>query len=208
MIKYNNSDPSYNGECLLYNGKPNVAKMINNICSFSLRTDHICDKIYDVLKKEPNRNILILSDRRQHLIDIHDTLHERNNIDTSLMGFYVGGMKTEHLQISETKQILLGTYNMVSEGFDLPKLDTLIMTSPKSNVEQSVGRIQRKSMKDRLYTPLVIDIFDDFSVFGNQAKKRHTFYKKSGFHTISDDHFEKTKDKFKLNGKSLFILES
>jgi superfamily II DNA or RNA helicase len=124
------------------------------------------------------------------------------------MGFYVGGMKTEHLQISETKQILLGTYNMVSEGFDLPKLDTLIMTTPKSNVEQSVGRIQRKSMKDRVYTPLVVDIFDDFSVFGNQAKKRHTFYKKSGFHIISDDHFEKAKDTFKLNGKSLFILES
>lgn len=208
MIKYVKSDPRYNGECLLYNGKPNVAKMINNICSFSLRTDLICDKIYDVLKKEPNRNILILSDRRQHLIDIHDTLHERNNIDTSLMGFYVGGMKTENLQISETKQILLGTYNMVSEGFDLPKLDTLIMTTPKSNVEQSIGRIQRKSMKDRAYTPLVVDIFDDFSVFGNQAKKRHTFYKKSGFHIISDDSFEKTKDTFKLNGKSLFILES
>lgn len=209
MIKYVKSDPIYNGECLLYNGKPNVAKMINNICSFSLRTDLICDKIADVLKKEPNRNILILSDRRQHLIDIHDTLHNRNEIDTFLMGFYVGGMKTENLQLSETKQILLGTYNMVSEGFDLPKLDTLIMTTPKSNVEQSVGRIQRKSMKDRLYTPLVIDIFDDFSVFGNQAKKRYTFYKKSGFHIIGgDDHFEKTKDTFKLNGKSLFILES
>lgn len=208
MINYEHNSPGYNGDCLLFNGKPNVSKMINNICSFSLRTDMICDKIYDILQNEPNRNLLILSDRRQHLKDIHTTLSERNRIDASLMGFYVGGMKNEDLQISETKQILLGTYNMVSEGFDLPKLDTLIMTSPKSNVEQSVGRIQRKSMKDRVYTPLVIDVVDNFSVFGNQAKKRHAFYKKSGFHVVGGEQFEMKADNFKLTGQSLFMLET
>lgn len=208
MINYEKCDPNYNGECLLFNGKPNVSKMINKICSYTLRTDMICDKIYQVLKDEPNRNILILSDRRQHLVDIYTTLCDRNNIDKSIMGYYVGGMKNEDLQISEAKQILLGTYNMVSEGFDLPKLDTLVMTSPKSNVEQSVGRIQRKSMKDRVYTPLVIDIVDDFSVFSNQAKKRNLFYKKSGFHVVGGEQFENKKDTFKLNGKSLFMLET
>ena len=63
-------------------------------------------------------------------------------------------------------------------------------------------------MIDREYTPLVVDIVDNFSVFGNQAKKRHLFYKKSGFHIIGGKHFEKTKDSFNLNGKSLFMLES
>jgi hypothetical protein len=208
MIEFENHEASYKGECLLFNGKPNVSKMINKICSFTQRTDMICDKINEIMTIEPNRNMLILSDRRQHLVDIHSTLCDRNSFSSTCMGFYVGGMKNDDLKTSETKRILLGTYNMVSEGFDLPKLDTLVMISPKSNVEQSIGRIQRKSMIDREFTPLVIDIVDNFSVFGNQAKKRHLFYKKSGFHIIGGKYFEKTKDSFNLNGKSLFMLES
>lgn len=112
-------------------------------------------------------------------------------------------MKNDKLMESEAKQILLGTYNMVSEGFDLPKLDTLVMASPKSNVEQSIGRIQRQLMKDRNNYPLVLDIVDDFSVFKNQSRKRTAFYEKSGFDVISNS--RKKKDNFKLTGKSQFI---
>jgi superfamily II DNA or RNA helicase len=46
-----------------------------------------------------------------------------------------GWYEDSDLLISKGKQILLGTYHMVSEGFGLPELDTLIMTSPKSQVE-------------------------------------------------------------------------
>jgi predicted helicase len=33
---------------------------------------------------------------------------------------------------------------MVSKGFDLPKLDALVLVSPKAQVEHSIGRIQRQ----------------------------------------------------------------
>lgn len=179
-INYVNPDPLYCFEHTLYNGKPNMAKMINNICSYQPRTNTISKEIVNILKTECNRNILVLSDRRGHLLDIYNGLMD-NGIEGDRMGYYMGGMKNEDLIISEEKQILLGTYNMVSEGFDLPKLDTLVMASPKSNVEQSIGRIQRKLKDDREYPPLVIDLVDGFSIFKNQAKKRDVFYKKSGF---------------------------
>ena len=206
VINYINSDQGYCFEHTLYNGKPNMAKMLNNICAYLPRTDIIVQEIVNILKQDTNRNVLVLSDRRGHLEDILESLCN-HGFSKSELGYYVGGMKNEDLLESETKQIILGTYNMVSEGFDLPKLDTLIMASPKSNVEQSVGRIQRKLITDREYAPLVIDIVDGFSVFKNQAKKRCAFYKKSGFCVEGGLDFERNKDTFELTGKSFFMNE-
>jgi superfamily II DNA or RNA helicase len=71
---------------------------------------------------------------------------------------------------------------MVSEGFDLPKLDTLILATSKSDVEQSVGRIQRKhEYTDQDNIPLIVDIVDKLPLFERQAKRRQTFYNKMGY---------------------------
>ena len=67
---------------------------------------------------------------------------------------------------------------MASEGYDNPSLDTLILASPKVNVEQSVGRILRRKNEN---PALVIDINDCISVFNNWNRKRHSFYKSKKF---------------------------
>ena len=59
------------------------------------------------------------------------------------VGYYVGGMKQKDLDISETKEIILGTYPMSSEGLDIPTLNAVVFTTPKSSIEQSIGRITR-----------------------------------------------------------------
>ena len=51
------------------------------------------------------------------------------------------------------------------------------MLSPKGDVEQSVGRIQRQLVSEREYIPLIYDIVDNFSIFKNQAKKRYKSFK-------------------------------
>ena len=68
-----------------------------------------------------------------------------------------------------------------SEGMDIPSLNTLILASPVSSIEQSVGRIQRQKEEDRTTTPLVIDVWDQFSLFRAQGLKRQQFYKKSKY---------------------------
>ena len=70
---------------------------------------------------------------------------------------------------------------MASEGMDIPKLDTVILASPKSDVEQSVGRIFRKKACDRNFHPLIIDLQDNFSMFKNQCNKRLQLYHKLKF---------------------------
>ena len=193
LIKYfYESDPEYSHIPLMYNGKPNISKLINQVCSYGPRTQMLVDELEKVLDKEPDREVIILSDRRNHLQEIESCLNSKGFKN---IGYYVGGMKQSDLKESEKQNILLGTYNMVSEGFDLPKLNTLVLASPKSDVEQSVGRIQRQLKEDRKYTPLIIDIVDQFSLFNNQGIKRKTFYKKKGY-TI--DEIDKLENKVVL----------
>jgi superfamily II DNA or RNA helicase len=87
-------------------------------------------------------------------------------------------MKKEELNVSNKCKIIIATYQMASEGYDNPDLDTLILASPKGNVEQAVGRILRKKNKN---AALVIDINDSISIFNNWSKKRQMFYKSKKF---------------------------
>jgi superfamily II DNA or RNA helicase len=104
-----------------------------------------------------------------------------NKLAGIISGLYVGGMKQSDLKISEGKDIILGTYPMVSEGFDCPTLDTVILASPKSDVVQSVGRIMRKKPEDRDRQHQVIDIIDYFGTFAQQWETRKKYYRKQKY---------------------------
>jgi superfamily II DNA or RNA helicase len=174
-----------------------IPRMINNICDFQPRTDYIISSLQNVLKKEPTRKVIILSDRRNHL----ENLHKRLTTVGIESAFYVGGMKQEELKRSEEKQVILATYHIASEGFDCQGLDTLILASPKSDVIQCVGRIQRTPQHMRKHTPLVIDVIDNFSVFSGQSKKRYKYYQSCKYNVIGDDLFsDKHKQNIKLSG--------
>lgn len=182
FYRYYDANPDYSRQHMLYTQKPNVSKMINSICDFSPRIEFLATLLRDILKEEPMRKTLILSDRRQHLHLIKDMLEGTSQITS---GFYYGGLSASQLKESESKQVLLATFQYASEGFDMKGLDTLILASPKSDVIQVVGRILRDKPEDRKHVPLVIDIVDDFSVFSNQAQKRYRYYKSCKY-TIQD----------------------
>ena len=55
------------------------------------------------------------------------------------------------------------------------KCKYLIGSSPKSDIVQSCGRILRKS--HGTVEPIIVDMVDKFSVFGNQSNKRLKFYR-------------------------------
>ena len=176
IINFTSDDPGYSKVENNYNGKPNFPKMINKICEFKKRTKLIIQKAIDLFN-EGDRNILILSDRRGHLDYIAKKL-EKKNISC---GFYVGGVKPELLRIAQDKDIILGTFSMASEGMDIPKLNTIILASPKSDIVQSVGRILRQKKEHRVKHPYIIDIKDDISIFNNQYKKRLSHYSKNKY---------------------------
>jgi hypothetical protein len=176
--------PDYRREVMIgMTGKPNVSRMINNIAEFPARTLAIADAIAEMLRREPRRKVLVLSDRKAQLTDVRAALFDRHGVDG---GFYWGGMKRPALAETETKAVMLATFSYAAEGMDVPGLDTLMLASPKSDIEQSVGRILRLKAGDRLVTPLVYDFVDQFSLFERQGAKRAAFYRKFKYPIFKD----------------------
>lgn len=177
MHKYFDPNIEYSGNRVMWNGKPNSAAMINNIASFSPRNHYIVKVLKRVLDAEPDRKVLILSERRQQLT-VLEKLIEPLNIS---IGYYVGGLTQSALDLSATKQIILATYQMAAEGMNIPSLNTVIFASPISDIQQSLGRILREKPSERKYIPLCIDIWDEFSIFTNKGYTRIRYYKAQGY---------------------------
>lgn len=197
------ADPAYAEEPMSYGDRLNVSRMVNNVTAYRPRTELIAAFLLDALEREPRRRALVLSDRKQHLHDVQATLeelqrkrhgeqlqqqgHQHKHIGrTVTTGMYVGQMKPHELAASQERDVILATFSFASEGFDVPGLDTLVLASPKSDIEQSVGRILRQKASERAHTPLVFDVADDFSVFRAQARKRQTFYRRQGYRVMID----------------------
>jgi superfamily II DNA or RNA helicase len=161
-----------NGYTEEYNrlGKINSPTMITDLTKKKERNELIINIIKEHLKQ--NRKILVLSDRREHCELI---LRNLNGISA---GVYLGGMKTVDRETTTNTSVIIGTYQASGEGFDVPELDTLILATPKSDVEQAVGRILRQK---NINEPIVIDIVDSFSIFKGQYFKRRKFYKTNEF---------------------------
>ena len=157
----------------------NIAGMINNLAEFELRTRFLCKKIIEFAQED--RCILVLSDRRDHLKAMM-TIVETSGF---LCGLYVGAMKQTELKKSEEAQILFATFGLVEEAFDLPKLNTLVFASPRTSIEQAVGRILRKQHEVQ---PIIFDLADQFAGFTNQSNTRRRYYKKKEYE-IWDSNF-------------------
>lgn len=154
-----------------------ISTLVTYLASDIERNKMLLDKIVSVKKECPLRKIIVLSDRREHLALLKTQIDRRMKNDVSC-GLYIGGMKKADLKESENCDIILSTFSMTSEGFDIPTLNTLFLTTPKSNIEQSVGRILRKSSE---ISPLVVDIYDNHSLLEGMYRKRIRFYKKNGY---------------------------
>lgn len=165
----------------IFNGKPNMSKMITDLSEYMPRNTSIIQKIREEIEEANTRRFLVLSDRKNQLYKLKQLLDE---IQIST-GLYIGGMKDHELKESEQKQIILATYSFASEGFDVPGLDTLILATPKTNMEQIIGRILREKPELRRNVPLLIDFCDVcFTCFVNQYNKRKRYYKKMKYEFI------------------------
>lgn len=165
-----------NGRPTMYREQPSFrAKLLAFVVESVPRLDELLAVVFGYAA-DPNRRVLVLSERRKHLEAIGARLTEAKVEH----GYYWGGAKQSALEEAATKQVLLGTYHMASEGMDVPALNTVVLASPKSDVKQSVGRILRKT--DHPVVPTVVDFVDaTLPCFARQLNVRKRFYQASGF---------------------------
>lgn len=171
-ITYRSDNPEFNHVETNYIGEVKYSTMISKLCSFQPRSDFIVDIVRGLLTERPGQQIMILAHNKNLLKYLHDTIQKF--IDT---GYYIGGMKEASLKESEGKSVVIATYSMAAEALDIKTLTTLVMATPRTDVEQAVGRILRMKHGH----PVVVDIVDTHSTFQNQFKKRKKFYDKEGY---------------------------
>ena len=188
-IEYYVDDEDFNEVKLDYRGKPQYSTMISKLCQYNRRSEFILKVLSDMLKENPNQQVMILAHNKNLLKYLHDAVAYRN---IATVGYYVGGMKELALKETETKKVVIATYAMAAEALDIKTLTTLIMATPKTDIEQSVGRI----LREKHSSPIVVDIVDSHDLFKNQWRKRKTFYKKENYKIIYTISTEYTTDLF------------
>lgn len=153
-----------------------IARLLTYIVECKERNQEIVRWIVN-LANDDNRKILVLSARIAHLQEIEKMLP--SNITTS---YYIGGMKEEIRETgAKEAKVLLASYSMASEAMNIKSLNAVILASPRSNVEQSTGRILRTRISERIVQPMIIDIIDPHEPLINQWKKRLSYYKKCAY---------------------------
>jgi superfamily II DNA or RNA helicase len=174
VYKHEPTDIDFNK--VLYNnqGVMNVAGMVNKLAGFVPRTELIAQILKDILTETPDRQILVLSDRVQHCKDILALLDSENSC---ILAQTVAASK--RAEFCASKKILIATYAMCKEGFDVATLNTLVMATPRPDIDQIVGRILRTEKAKRTVDPLIVDIVD--STFRRQFQARLKLYKERDY---------------------------
>ena len=177
VIRFTAADSEYADTPLDCRGEVSRPRLCNQLAEFAPRTRVICDEL-DVALKE-GRKLLVLSDRITHLEAFEKDLRARGY---ESIGYYIGGMTAEGRDKSSAEQIILATFAMSAEGMNIRDLNTVVLATPKTRIEQAVGRIFRLKKEERTFAPLIFDVIDTpHDVLCRQYKQRATFYKQCGY---------------------------
>jgi hypothetical protein len=93
--------------------------MITKLCEFGPRSDFIVRVIGDLVKENPENQIMILAHNRSLLTYLHDAIAYRKIAE---VGYYVGGMKQAALQETESTNYVIGVMGDAIDYDELPNL--------------------------------------------------------------------------------------
>ena len=150
--------------------------MVNKLAENAERNKLLVSILEDVFDDE-DRQILVLSDRVEHVKAINELLPERLR---EKAGILARGMKPAlRDEFCKSKRILIATYQLCKEGFDVPSLNTLLLATSRPDVDQIVGRILRVEKSKRSVHPLILDVVD--VPFRRQFQERLSLYNKRNY---------------------------
>lgn len=159
-------------------GRVNMARMVNAISKSFQRSRFIaaeCLKAHDA-----GRKVLVLSGRRKHVTELRGLILAKAAEEgrAVTVGEYVGQMKKEQREASAQCDVIVATYAMMAEGTDIPDIDTLYLATPRGDIEQPLGRIQRVADKKPL---VVVDLVDNIGMAEALGRKRQDTLERLGF---------------------------
>jgi superfamily II DNA or RNA helicase len=137
---------------------------------------------------QDGRNVLVLSDRIEHLQTLQTLLNQRGIKDEIglFVGSYSAGGKrkqTGQAYLNSVRDdpkysVILATYSMMKEGVNIPRLDAGIDATPRADGIQAIGRIRRPIPNKRM--PIWFTIIDQgLPMFEGFGRSRLRDYKKA-----------------------------
>lgn len=199
--------------------KIKMPTILRLMCANDGRNTQIAEQIVAAVRSPVKRKIMVLSDRIKHLTRLEDRIsdlvgHEDDSVIST--DYYVGALEEDvevedketgkkkwktrkkrrtmdELKQAERAQVIMATYQMAQEALDIPALDTVMLVTPRVDVEQAVGRIRRLCRPDpekcEHYCPwragecqgkpepvIVTDFIDEEGECVDRAIKRMRFY--------------------------------
>ena len=143
---------------------PAVSKMVTDLSRLSERNNIIINYINQMSKIS---RVLVLSDRVDQLIQLSKGL---NNLDFVILTSKSTLKERNDIQ---TATVVLSTYGLSSEGLDVTGLTSLVLATPRKEIQQVVGRVTR----DKSKVTRILDIIDTFSLFLGQSYVRTRYYR-------------------------------
>jgi superfamily II DNA or RNA helicase len=157
--------------------------LISNLAKNTVRNDLIAS--YASKSFNSGRVTLIISDRKEQLQNLKELLVKVYNISPKRIGYFVRSLNGKMLKqeekdkSAEDASIILASYGLASRGTDIPRLETLILATIRTDMRQVLGRIERFLVGKK--TPIIIDIVDMFyKETKNSAKSRIDYYQGRG----------------------------
>lgn len=183
----------------------NRALQLNYLAKNDARNKAIAAEIIKALRT--GRNPLVMSERKSMLETIAEYVEAFASIDPVLggklisQGFYFGGKskatRKEELAAAARCDVVYATIQLAKEGIDIPRLETLFMASPLSDVEQLIGRICRPTIRwedgkpviiPKDHSAMVVDYVDgESSLFKALSYKRASQYNRLGWQVIGQN---------------------
>jgi superfamily II DNA or RNA helicase len=175
-FEYEPIDPKFNEIILNPSGVMFTTLMINKVVECEHRNKWLVEILKDVYSE--GRQTLVLSDRVEHTEKIFELLPDEIKSNSCILSRKITA--AQRADWCSTKKILIATYQMCKEGFDVATLSALVMATSRPDVDQIVGRIMRTEKTKREVHPLIIDIVDP--AFRRQFQERLHLYKKRNYH--------------------------
>jgi len=157
------------------------ASILNELAEDEVRNSLIVQEI----QKLSDRNILILSDRIEHLNILYHMLDAKTIHSVLLHGGLSQKMQMAAIAEAQDAKIILSTSSYIGEGIDFSHLDAIVFTMPVSfsgRVIQYLGRIGRRGQ-----SCIAVDFVDEYMpMLRASFTKRSKAYRKMGY--VLDKH--------------------
>ena len=155
-------------------------KLISTMCDDEDRNEQILEIVESFVMD--GRQVLVLSDRVQHCIDMAEHVANRGMSAAALVGKMTKKQRAEVLAAADSRELkAIFATTVADEGLDLPGLDTVVLTTPTKamgRIQQRIGRIMRAAENKK--KPIVVDLVDNSKASWYAYKKRAEFYTKLG----------------------------